>query len=244
LDIVYITPPTYSNQIAQIPMTSKGSISYIERANEIIEEGEWSKFVSDDWKYSFEISLKGLLTSLLNEKDDIIITWRRYLERVLEKFSFKNFVFNPDLGMQTSSFPTHIDLEFRNHGSNISSHGLAQALGLLIQVMEDKLQLIKGDKKHKRIIEFLDKESGFFGKLVKLIQYLNSWSEEKMTFQEYLNTRQRHTELVAKLRHVMGEFETNPSIQNSVGQRRITEILKQIELVEIREIYGGDTLTF
>lgn len=27
---------------------------YIERANEIIEEGEWSKFVSDDWKTELE----------------------------------------------------------------------------------------------------------------------------------------------------------------------------------------------
>jgi len=188
--------------------------------------------------------LKGLLTSLLNEKDDIIIRWRQYIERVLKKFSFENFVFNPDLGMQTISFPAHIKLDFRNHASNISSHELAQTLGVLVQVMEDKLQLIKGDKKHKKIIQFLDRESGFFGKLVKFIQYLNPWSDEKMTFQEYLNRRQRHTKLIAQLRNEMKDFETDPSIQNRIGQRRITEILRQIELVEIPEIYGGDTLTF
>jgi hypothetical protein len=65
-----------------------------------------------------------------------------------------------------------------------------------------------------------------------------------MTFREYLNRRQRHTELIAQLRHEMKDFETNTSIQNRVGQRRITEILRQIELVEIREIYVSDTLTF
>jgi SIR2-like domain len=48
---------------------------YIEKANKIIEEVSWSIFVSDDWRYSFEISLKGLLTSLLNEDDDIINKW-------------------------------------------------------------------------------------------------------------------------------------------------------------------------
>jgi hypothetical protein len=109
--------------------------------------------------------------------------------------------------------------------------------------MEDKLQLIKGDKKHKKIIEFLDRESGFFGKLVNLIQYLKPWSDEKMTFQEYLDRRKRHTNLIAQRRE-MKDFQTNTSIQNSVGQRRITGILRQIELVEIREIYGSDTPTF
>ncbi|MFY9798185.1 MAG: hypothetical protein WBE68_20700 [Candidatus Nitrosopolaris sp.] len=72
--------------------------------------------------------MKGLLTSLLNEKDDIIIRWRQYLEIVLKKFSFENFVFNPDLGMQTPSFPAHIDLEFRNQGSNIFSITLTKIL--------------------------------------------------------------------------------------------------------------------
>ena len=109
--------------------------------------------------------------------------------------------------------------------------------------MEEKLQLIKGDKKYKKILEFLDREDGFLGTLVKLVQYLNPWSGEKMTFQEYLNRRQRHTNLIAQLRSAMREFETNTSIQNSGGQRRITEILSQIELIEIREIYGSDTLT-
>jgi hypothetical protein len=181
--------------------------------------------------------LKGLLTSLLNEEDGMINRWRQYLERVLKKFSFENFVFKPDLGMDTLSFPPHIDLEFRNHGSNISSHELVQTLGLLIQVMEHKLQLIKGDEKHKKIIEFLDRESGFFGKLVKFIQYVNPWSDEKMTFQEYINRRQRHS-LIAQLIPVMKDFK------KTENTKRITEILAQIELVEIREIFGSDTMTF
>jgi SIR2-like domain len=213
---------------------------HIERASEIIEEGEWSKFVYDDWKWSFEISLKGLLTCLLNEKDDIINRWHQYLERVLKKFSFENFVFNPDLDMQTPSFPPYINLEFRNHGSNISSRELAQTLCLLIQVMEDKLQLIKGDKKHKKIIEFLDRESGFFGKLVKFIQYLNAWSEEKMTFEKYYNIRYNHPDEIEQFKRRSNEFKTIK--QNEEGQQRVREIVELIESNEIRKIYGSDNI--
>jgi hypothetical protein len=213
---------------------------HIEKANKMIEEVEWGRLVSDDWKYSFEISLKGLLTSLLNEDDYIISKWRDYLERVLEKFSFENFVFSSDLGMQTPSFRAHIDLAIHSQGSIIPSHELAQTIDHLIHLMEDKLQLITGDTKHTNIIEFLDRENGFFGKLKKLSQDLNPWSGEKMTFQGYLDTRGRYTDRIEQLRPRIRDFETNTSLQNKIGQRRITEILSQIELIEIQEIYGGD----
>jgi hypothetical protein len=61
-----------------------------------------------------------------------------------------------------------------------------------------------------------------------------------MTFQGYLDTRGRHTDLIEQLRPRIRDFETNTSLQNKIGQRRITEILSQIELTEIQEIYGGD----
>jgi hypothetical protein len=65
-----------------------------------------------------------------------------------------------------------------------------------------------------------------------------------MNFEEYLNRRQRHTNLIAQLRPRMRDFETNTSIQNEVGQRGITEILSQIELIEIQEIYGSPSWIF
>jgi hypothetical protein len=138
-------------------------------------------------------------------------------------------------------FP-HIELEFRSQGANIPSHELAQNLDLLIRVMEDKLQLIQYDTKHKKIIKFLDRENGFFGKIIQLNHYLNSWSGDNMTFKEYLTRRAHHTSLIEEMRNRLRDFETNVAIQNKEGQRRITEILIQIEIDEIRGIYGSDTV--
>jgi hypothetical protein len=216
---------------------------YIERANKIIEEVEWSRFVSDDWRYSFEVSLKGLLTSLLNEDDNIINKWREYIESILKKFSFANFVFIPTLDMQTASFPPHIELEFRNSGGNIPAHEVARNLrDVLIPVMQNKSQLIKCDTKHEKILKFLDKQNGFFGKLIRLNQYLDSWFGNNMTFQTYLNMRRHHDNLSEQLRLRLGDFETNPAMQNKEGQERIRVLLNQIEINEIRQIYGSENI--
>jgi hypothetical protein len=164
-------------------------------------------------------------------------------------FSFKNFFFIPTLGMQTVTFPPHIKLEFHTHEGNIQSHELAQNIReVLISVMEDKLQLIErdtkhNDTKHNKIIKFLDKENGFFGKLIRLNQYLDSWSGMDMTFLEYLNRRGHHTNLFEQLRQRLKDFETNTSRQNEDAQQeRIRYLVNQIELHEIRDIYGSDDI--
>ena len=119
---------------------------------------------------------------------------------------------------------------------------LAQNLrDALIPVMENKLQLIKGDTKHKKVIRFLNERNGFFGKLTRLNQYLDSWSGNKMTFQTYLNTR-RHHDSFEQLRLRMRDFETKAAMQNKDGQQRIRDLLNQIELNEIQEIYGSSTI--
>jgi SIR2-like protein len=204
---------------------------YLDKVEEIIEKRiGWDKIESADWRFSTEVVLKCRLNTLVSGRNDQH-NWRDRFERVTNRFSVNNVSFIPTLGW-TASFPPHIKLEINNPGGRIHSEDVVHYIqGTIAPILEDKLRLVSNPQ--QELIEFLDR-------VRELNQYLVLWDGESMTFQRYRNLREgAYPAEIEQFRNRVQDFQT--TMGNEEGQRRIIEVVEQIERREIQRIYGGNT---
>jgi hypothetical protein len=198
---------------------------YIERADKIIQELGWKKILSKDWLSSFEISYKGLLTSLLYDEESLKSTWKDYFAQVTSGFSIEKFVFQPSIS------PPYVGLAFQSAGGNVTPGMLAQRLtDMLIPIAERKLDILC--EEHEPITRLVDK-------LKLLSQYLRLWGET-MTYAKYYDMRgSEFPRVIDELKRKVIAYGTK---QNEDGQRPVKELIRQIETKVLRRIYDGPAL--
>jgi hypothetical protein len=209
---------------------------HIEKVEEILENNVgWDKLGQVNWRVSFEFSLKGLLirTFSTNEK---IARWKKIFNELMQHLSFDRLVFVPTLGMQTQSFPPHIELEFHMTGENIVARVLADFLKeTFIPITEEKIRLVGNEVRSRNLTEFLNRVRLF-------IEYLQLWVGDKMTFETYYRIRaDNYPEEIEALKIGVGNLKARP---NDEMQRRVKEIVEQIEGIEIQKLYEGETLGY
>lgn len=207
---------------------------HMDRVDEKINETGWNKIVSDDWRFAYEISFKGLLTSLISDDTIIKNKWSKFFEEVNKIFSINQFIYQPSPGGPYASFSSHIKLELRNTYGNITSSDLATYLKeTAIPVIQQKLR-IASDNKYTKINEFLDR-------INSLNDYLHLWHGESMTFSAYyLKRSQDHSDKIENLRKKVDQFLEFP--ENETRQQEVRNLIKDIETIELLKIYGANTL--
>lgn len=212
---------------------------HFEKVEKILnEEGvNWDNLVANDWKFSFELSVKGMLHRLLitPNANSLENKWRDYFGKISDIFSFDKFIFVPSLGIGTVSSPHHIKLEFNTPSGKTSGDSLREYLkNTILPIIETEIQLVDDKNKRARITEFLD--------IVRdLANYVQLWSHDNMAFQSYFEMRRNnyHDE-TEQFKSRANEFSNTK--QDEEGQQRVREIIEQIERVEIRRIFGTDCL--
>lgn len=210
---------------------------HFERVEKILnEEGvNWDKLIVDDWKFSFGLSVKGILHYLLMSPNDKSVEnqWKDYFNKVSGIFSVDKFIFIPSLGSGTVSSPHHIKLEFDTPSGKVSGDNLSEYLKrVIVPVIESKLQMVDDNAKQAKITKSLNI-------MRNMTAYVQLWSHENMTFQRFFDMRQNdHHDEVEQFKIRANDFSgTN---QNKEGQQKVREVVEQIERVEIRRIYGAD----
>jgi hypothetical protein len=204
---------------------------HMEKVENIIEEEiVWNELVSDDWKFSFELSVKGTLNRLMisNKTNNLEDKWRNYFAMPSGLFSVDKFIFVPQAS------PTCISLEFNTPGGRTSAYTLVEYLrGTILPIIESKLQVEQGEDNAKRttITKFRDR-------VTNLATYLLLWSDYNMTFEKYYNIR-HDSEQIEQFKKRSDEYKTK---QNEEAQQPVREIIKLIESHEIHRIYEADAL--
>lgn len=199
------------------------------------EEIDWERLVVDDWKFSFVLSVMGMLNRLhmtSNQTNSLEKRFRDYLGKVSDIFSFDKFIFVPSLGMGTPSSPHRITLEFNSPSGKISGDTLSGYLnGTILPIIESKLQIVDDKTKRAKITEFLN--------IVRsLANYVQLWSSENMTFQRYYDMRRDdHHDEAGQFKTRANEFGSSEQNEELEKQQRVREIIEQIERVEIRRMY-------
>jgi hypothetical protein len=118
---------------------------YMDKVDQIIEEDiGWEEIIRKDGMWSFGISLRGMLNRLPSKDEDSKAHWNDCLTQAMGMLQFDRFVFIPTLGMQTVTFPPHIELRIGKVGTGLSSKQLAEFLReSIIPVLEGKLNFWK-----------------------------------------------------------------------------------------------------
>jgi hypothetical protein len=102
---------------------------HMEKVEKILdEEINWDKLVSEDWKFSFSLSITGLLNRLpmmLNQAKGLEKKWKDYFDKVSEIFSVNKFIFVPEVGHGNTTIPHRITLEFNTPSGKIQSYHLS-----------------------------------------------------------------------------------------------------------------------
>jgi len=213
---------------------------YVEKVDEILyAHTEWQRLVSDDLAFAFKISLKVYLNRLLSTDKESDNRWRVFFREALLRFSsFDRFIFTPSLGMQTSSFPPEIILEFHNPGRNMPASELAKFVrDEVIPIIEDKVKLVNEKSREEGIIRFLNRANSFIDTINRFRDYLDSWSGNISFIQYYNRHRETYPNETEELTRRFREFETVK--QNAEGQTSVREIVVSIERREIHNIYEG-----
>jgi hypothetical protein len=199
---------------------------HIEKAGKIIEDIGWDKLLSKDWRSSFEIVLKGLITSWLCNDDVLERKWGELFARVSEGFSIDKFIFNAEAATSYSTIPPTITLRFKGAGGNISPHDLAIHIEKrIIPLTKSKLSIIAGDKSAKI--------SAFVAKIKLLYDYLQLWLEG-MTYDRYYELRTAGE--IVDLKEKVKKYKLSKSKEDSCS---VKDVITQIEIEILKGIFGG-----
>ena len=205
---------------------------HMEKVENIIEEEiVWNELVSDDWKFSFELGVKGTLNRLMisNKTNNLEDKWRNYFAMPGGIFSVDKFIFVPQAS------PPCISLGFKTPAGMTYAHPLAEYLrGTILPIIESKLQVEAEDEdnaKRTTIAKFLER-------VTNIASYLMLWSGDNMTFEKYYNMRHNHDE-IEQFKKRSDEYITK---QNKEAQQPVREIIELIERDEIHRIYEADAL--
>lgn len=117
---------------------------HMDKVEKIIDkEIVWNKLVSDDWKYSFELSIKGILNRLLISSDKTLENrWRDYLASVSSILSIDKFIFVLELRSGSATLPHRILLEFDSPSGKVCAHTLGEYLrDTILPIIKSKLQI-------------------------------------------------------------------------------------------------------
>jgi hypothetical protein len=180
---------------------------HMDKVEKIIdEEIVWDNLLSNDWKFSFELSLKGMLNRLLMTYDDQVLNkWREFFASISSLFSVNKFVFIPHLSMGNATFPHHIMLEFDTPSGRIKAHDFGEyLLTTIVSIIESKLLMVEDDdtKYAKTISEFRNR-------VTSLANYILLWSGDKMTFEEYrVRRREFYHDEIKQFDIVIEDFKT------------------------------------
>jgi SIR2-like domain len=201
---------------------------HIEKAGKIIEAIGWDVLLSKDWSSSFEISIKGLISSWLCNDDVLEEKWRELFTKVTEGFSIDKFIFLAEAETSFSTIPPTITLGFKGAGGNISPHDLALHIEKrIIPLTKNKLSIITGHKSAKI--------SAFVEKIKLLYDYLQLWVEGK-TYEKYYELRSAYTAEVVDLRKKVETYKLSKSTKDSGA---VKDMISQIEVEILEGIFGG-----
>lgn len=94
-----------------------------------------------------------------------------------------------------------------------------------IPITEEKIRLVGNEVRNKNLTQFLNRVRLF-------IEYLHLWIGDKMTFETYYRIRaDNYPEEIEALKTRVGNLKARP---NDEMQRRVKEIIEQIEGIEIQ----------
>lgn len=200
---------------------------YLEKVDRLLdrldEQGlSWNEMFSTDWKYTFEVSIRGLINSVICGDLYHQRKWKSRLDKITHYFSLDNFLFIPELGAKTITIPPNIKLYFQVQKSNVSSEDVVQSMqDKIIPFIRSKLSVLQdGHSKQDTLAQLL---TGLEGYTV----YISSWQPSSMTFDRYFDMRKNvNQNQFVKLSDAYKKFYHS---ETENDQEAVANIIHQIE---------------
>ncbi|MGC1134471.1 MAG: SIR2 family protein [Nitrososphaeraceae archaeon] len=193
---------------------------YIQRIDQIVNGLEWFDLEKKDWKATFELSFKTLISLAQSRNTELITKWNELFRRTTDAYSPTSLIFIP---MVT---PQEIRFEFKKNRYTCS--------------IPHPDSLIEG---LNNVISYLDKKEMYTGKSVILTDlklsimhlraYFQFWINQKVKYSKYYEMRKSHKTGIDQLKYLVSQFlnENTEAKQEEVASRILC-----IEAFELRKI--------
>lgn len=201
---------------------------YLEKVDSLLnqlaqQDLSWKELASIDWRFTFEISLRGMINSLVCSNLNHKGKWKARLDEVTSFFKFDNFIFIPALGMKTLTFPPHIGLFLNIYNSNVASQEIVHFIkNIIIPIIKNKLSILENNSdKYLILSQLLVRIEGF-------ISYISIWQTYEMTFVRYFDLRKNSDQnQINSLKEAYEKFYHNETENDQEAVRQIIFLIEQ-----------------